>query len=182
MDSYPQEAWQRVGKLLSRRRGQLDPRYRVRKIFAEEVGLKESLLLELENAKRTTFTPPTLASAEAAYRIAHGSIDKALQDPTMTEFPDRVGGSSVQLIEEPQARDGLTVHITDEPEPETPPGTPSGFSDGPLGTGERVIWDLPEPWQRRWGAIQHLRGGTTPLRRDLQGRPQHLPEERRREA
>jgi hypothetical protein len=178
VDSYPQEAWQRVGSLLAARRGQIDPRYRVRKLFAEQVGLKESLLQELEGGKRTTFRPSTLAAVERGYRIAHGSIYKALQDPTLTEFPDRAGESHVELTDKAAARDDLTVHTTEEPDPSTPPGTPAGFSDGAIGVAERLIWLLDSPWRTRWDAIQVLRGNsTTPIAEfPASARDQHIPQ------
>ena len=50
----------------------------------------------------------------------------------------------------------LTVHVTDEPEPDAPPG---GFRN----TAERVIWALTEyPWQLRMAQINAARALESP--------------------
>lgn len=70
--------WERLGRLLAERRARLDPRFATRKAFAQATGLNLGLLRDLENATRDTFTPPTLAAVEAAYKWTPGSIDAVL--------------------------------------------------------------------------------------------------------
>lgn len=85
------EAWLRVGGMLKRRRPEIDPRYRVRKRFAEANGLPDKTVQEIENGYRTSFRETTMAAFDKAYQLAPGSIDQALDTPTMTEFPNKLG-------------------------------------------------------------------------------------------
>lgn len=93
MITAPPEAWRRLGRLLIERRVQLDPDYRSRTTFAERVRLDYRVLFDIEKAKRTNFKDETLAAIEVAYRIASGSIRQALEDPSLSEFPHRLGGT-----------------------------------------------------------------------------------------
>lgn len=70
--------WKRLGDLLVQRRIELDPRYRVREVFAAQAGIHPRMLYDIERAKRTTFPPGTLATFEVAYQWAPGSIKRVL--------------------------------------------------------------------------------------------------------
>jgi hypothetical protein len=72
------DARERLGRLLVQRRISLAPRYRVRTLFADDVGLHWRLLHDLERNKRSNFTDETLAAVEVAYRWKPGSIARVL--------------------------------------------------------------------------------------------------------
>lgn len=148
---------------------------------ASRAGISVPHLRRIRNGQ-ARISPIVARGLEETLGWRNGSIQAILGGGRPTPIDDRSGTATVRLSDEAISRDDLTVHITDEPEPSTPPGTPEGFSDGPLGTRERVIWDGDEPWQRRWGAIQLIRGGTTPLLRGRQDRSQDQGEGKRRGA
>ena len=89
MDSYPSEAWQRLGVVLAERRGQLGYGFRHRGAFAADNGLKLSArtLQRLEQAERSRYPDATLAVAETIYRLAPGSIKSVLKggEPVFAE-------------------------------------------------------------------------------------------------
>jgi len=76
--------WPRLGDLLIRRRIEIDPRYRVRRTFADERGMDYRVVFDLEKHRRTNFEPTTLAAAEQAYRLTPGSIGQALAGGELT--------------------------------------------------------------------------------------------------
>lgn len=78
MDAYPREAWKRLGQHLRQRRPQLDTRYRIRKVFAQEHGLTDKTVQEIENAYRETFSDVMLSTVERAYQLKPGSIERFL--------------------------------------------------------------------------------------------------------
>ncbi len=80
MEPHPVEDWQRLGKLLKRRRPQLD-------LFAEDNSLTDKTVQEIENAYRQTFTEEMLSAIEVAYRLPAGTIGRVLGDPGITELP-----------------------------------------------------------------------------------------------
>jgi transcriptional regulator with XRE-family HTH domain len=90
MDSYPPEAWRRLGEVLTSRRGQLGYGFRRRREFAEANGLKLSArtLQRLEQGERGAYPGETLAIAEAIYKLEPGSIAAVLG-----------GGDAVPLVE-----------------------------------------------------------------------------------
>src|SRR5690606_24325282 len=73
MENYPDEAWQRLGKLLRQRRPLIDPRYRVRRVFAADNHLTDKTVQEVENAYRSTFSDQMLTAIEVAYRLPPGT-------------------------------------------------------------------------------------------------------------
>jgi hypothetical protein len=122
VDSYPRDAWVRVGLLLAARRSQLDPRYRIRKVFAAEVGIRETMLADVENAKRpNTFPPATIAAFETAYQLRHGSFEEALAGGELTPAQD--APRSLTAVESPPV-----------------PDYPEDVGDDPF---LRRIWDDP---------------------------------------
>lgn len=84
MDAAARPAWERLGRLLATRRAQLDPRYRIRKVFAEESGLNYGLVRDIELAVRDSYKATTIAAVERAYAWGPGSIERVLAggDPT----------------------------------------------------------------------------------------------------
>jgi hypothetical protein len=70
----PDAQWERLGELLLQRRAQLDPRYGRRTRFTAERHLDYRIAYEVEKARRHNFGDGTLASIEAAYELAPGSI------------------------------------------------------------------------------------------------------------
>lgn len=80
--------WERAGKLLVQRRTDMDPRYRNRRLFAEERGVNWRLLHDIERAKRTNFEPETLAAIESAYRLSPGNIERMLAGAGLEPLPD----------------------------------------------------------------------------------------------
>jgi hypothetical protein len=72
------EDWERVGRLLAERRVQISARYANRRAFAEETGLNWRTLYDAEYGKRATFRRETVRAFENAFRLAPGSIDRAL--------------------------------------------------------------------------------------------------------
>lgn len=105
MTTAPLSAWQRLGDLLVARRIELNPRWRNRTRFAEEVGLHWRMLFDIEKAKRQSFPDETLMAIEVAYRWQYGSIEAVLNggDPVpLAAEPDpeepRYGDSRLQSI------------------------------------------------------------------------------------
>lgn len=80
--SADDDARVRLGKLLNRRRVDIDPRYHNRRIFAEERGVGYFTVLDIELAKPRSlkFEQSTVANLERAYGLGHGAIDKFLED------------------------------------------------------------------------------------------------------
>jgi hypothetical protein len=78
MTSAHGSAWERLGALLIQRRIEISPRYRVRTLFASDVGLNWRLLYDIERHKRDSFTDETLAAIEVAYQWRKGSVASVL--------------------------------------------------------------------------------------------------------
>lgn len=78
MNAAARPKWERLGRLLETRRAQLDPRYRVRKIFVSESGLNYGLIRDIETAARDNYKDPTISAIELAYRWQEGSIKQVL--------------------------------------------------------------------------------------------------------
>jgi hypothetical protein len=68
--------WRRLGEEVKRRRGFLG--FKSRREFAAATDFPAKTLSDLEQAKRTTFTPDTLARLEAALRWEPGSVQAVL--------------------------------------------------------------------------------------------------------
>jgi hypothetical protein len=94
--SYSEQDWERLGRLLMQRRGQLGSQFLNRQEFVRTTGLNERLVYDLENARRTSYRPATVAAVESAYRLPPGFIDKALADASIQtaepgDAPSRLG-------------------------------------------------------------------------------------------
>jgi len=160
-------SWARLGELLVQRRIELDPRYRNRRIFADERGLNWRLLHDLERAKRTNFEPETMAAVEVAYGLAPGSIGRTLSGGELEPAAPAVRALPLLHIPEsgPAAPPPPPVFITDEIKEEARPsankiwrrlweltGAPDPSGDGQPrdpggaalfgpGTHDQLVWD-----------------------------------------
>lgn len=116
MDAYPREAWLRLGQHLKQRRPQIDPRYRIRRVFAEENGLTDKTVQEVENAYRDTFSPVMLATIEAAYQLKDGSIERFLDGGELEPRDPAVQVSQVGISvpRAPTAEPGVRVERFDD--------------------------------------------------------------------
>ena len=85
--SASQEAWQRLGEMLERRRVELDTRYANLRLFSGERGIDYRLAWDVEHAARTNYRRPTLTSIEVAYALRPGSIRLVLSggDPVLLD-------------------------------------------------------------------------------------------------
>jgi hypothetical protein len=82
MDTYPHEAWQRLGRALERRRGELGYGFRQRGRFTRERGggrISIKTISRLEKGERASYPQATLGAAETIYRWAPGSIEAVLR-------------------------------------------------------------------------------------------------------
>lgn len=111
-------AWQHLGDLLIKRRINLDPRYRNRRVFCEEKKIEYRVISDIEGARRSNFSGPMITAIEVAYEIADGAISAVIQDPALTELPERRDVRSAAAV---QAR----TH-TPEPSVSFPPGVKPG--------------------------------------------------------
>ncbi len=111
--------WERAGNLLIQRRIDMDPRYRNRRLFAEERGLNWRLLHDIERAKRTNFEPETLAAVESAYRLVPGSYGRMLEGGGLEPLPDAAAAAG------PLDRAGASGPDPDRPGSEVFPDSPA---------------------------------------------------------
>jgi len=82
MDTYPLDAWQRLGRALERRRGELGYGFRQRGRFTLERGggmLSIKTISRLEKGERDSYPEATIGTAEAMYQWAPGSFDSVLR-------------------------------------------------------------------------------------------------------
>lgn len=154
METYPKADWQRLGRLLKQRRPQLDQRYRIRRVFAEENQLTDKTVQEIENAYRQTFTDEMLSSIEVAYRLPPGTLEKVLQDPELTEFPyEHHSGTATLHLKTSMHASGTAHHVE----------LPADVSLQDLEPWERAIWLVPGlSIEERGLAIQAVRWSRAP--------------------
>src|SRR5690349_11785877 len=105
MDTYPREAWLRLGRLLERRRGELGYGFRQRASFARERGggiVSVKTISRLEKGERESYPESTVGAIEAMYQWSPGSVESVL-----------TGGEPIALITEPPPdRNPITVPYT----------------------------------------------------------------------
>ena len=79
-----------LGEQLTRRRMDLDSRYRNRQVFADERGVEYRTVSKIENNESTRFRRATITGLEAAYELPVGAIARALADgaAVLPELPD----------------------------------------------------------------------------------------------
>lgn len=173
--SYPPEAWERLGRLLVSRRVQLDPAYRNRQKFIAATGLHERLVSDLENARRFSYRTATMDAVEAAYGLAAGGLERALQGGELgiahsgsvrlhAEGSLTVNEHGVSVTEYeadwyyvvPGGRDSTADGFPIPPKPkglEMPPG----FDPTSLPRHEVEMWLLSLPMHERGWLVAQLR-------------------------
>ena len=92
-NTYPAGAWERLGKALERRRGQLGYGYRQRGTFLRDSGvsLSTKTLARLERGERDTYPDATVSMIERIYRVTPGSVQAVLRGGELTSLPDDSG-------------------------------------------------------------------------------------------
>jgi hypothetical protein len=102
MDTYPNEAWRRLGRMLERRRGELGYGFRQRARFARERGsgmISVKTISRLEKGERHYYPESTVGTVEVMYQWAPGSVERVL-----------VGGEpNVLLLAPPPDRNPITT-------------------------------------------------------------------------
>jgi hypothetical protein len=81
MDSYPNEAWHRLGRMLERRRGELGYGYRQRHRFVMERGggmISVKTISRLEKGERCSYPESTVGTVESMYQWSPGSVERVL--------------------------------------------------------------------------------------------------------
>ncbi len=89
MDAYSVDAWQRLGRLLERRRGELGFGFRQRAHFARDSGGRLSLktISRLEKGERGSYPESTIGAVEAIYCWAPGSVEAVLRGGDPAPLP-----------------------------------------------------------------------------------------------
>ena len=103
MDTYPHEAWQRLGRALERRRGELGYGFRQRGRFSRErCGGRISIktISRLEKGERSYYPQATVGAVETIYHWAPGSVEAVLRGGN----PDPLAVTAA-----PRRRDPLTT-------------------------------------------------------------------------
>lgn len=107
MDTYPRDAWERLGRALERRRGELGYGFRQRGRFTRERGagkISVKTISRLEKGERGSYPESTVGAVEAIYQWAPGSFDLVLR-----------GGEPDPLVAAPQARKRNPITTEDAP-------------------------------------------------------------------
>lgn len=113
MAAIPREAWHRLGELLVGRRVEINRDYRNRRAFAVDVDVDYRVLYDIESARRTNYSQPTLRVIEHAYRLAPGSIDRTLAGgPLEPLAPETTAnsppGTSETPVQEPRTKQNVS--------------------------------------------------------------------------
>lgn len=142
MTAGDKQAWERVGRLLERRRVEIDPAYSNFSLFCRERGLDYRVTWSLEHGERDNYRRSTLTSAEVAYALEPGSIR------------DAVAGGELRPSPAPAAR------------PQQPPPVPADAPDLVADNWHleevRVVWGTSLPVGTRLGMIAGYVGAATP--------------------
>lgn len=104
MDTYPYEAWRRLGQMLERRRGELGYGFRRRDRFAKERGrgkISVKTISRLEKGERGSYPESTIGTVEAMYQWAAGSVESVLR-----------GGEPNAFVVAPPGRNPITSPFT----------------------------------------------------------------------
>jgi hypothetical protein len=105
MDNFPPEAWQRLGKALERRRGQLGYGFRRRGEFAQGSGLSAKTLARLEHAERDSYPDDTIALAEVIYKWEPGSAEAVLKGGEPVPSPGSPGATERPEYDDPDLQE-----------------------------------------------------------------------------
>lgn len=109
MDTYPYEAWLRLGRMLERRRGELGYGFRYRARFVKERGdekISVKTISRLEKGQRESYPESTIGTVESMYQWGPGSVESVLMG----------GEPHALLVSPPPGRNPITtVHATPTP-------------------------------------------------------------------
>lgn len=100
MDTYPFESWQRLGRALERRRGELGYLFRQRARFVKECGdgrISVKTISRLEKGERGSYPPSTIGTVEAMYQWSPGSVEAVLKggEPNAGLLPPSAGRNPI---------------------------------------------------------------------------------------
>jgi hypothetical protein len=108
MDTYPSEAWQRLGRMLERRRGELGYGFRQRARFVQERGsrmISVKTISRLENGERGSYPESTIGTVEVIYQWSPGSVEAVLEggepNPLLQSAPPSGGRHALTNPEAP---------------------------------------------------------------------------------
>lgn len=100
MDTYPADAWQRLGRMLERRRGELGYGFRQRARFARDSGGPSvKTISRLEKGERGGYPESTIGAVETLYRWVPGSVEAVLRGGEPTPMP----------LAPPRGREAITM-------------------------------------------------------------------------
>jgi hypothetical protein len=119
MDTYPHDAWRRLGRMLERRRGELGYGFRQRARFARERGggmISVKTISRLENGERASYPESTVGTVEAMYQWSAGSVERVLTggEPNpvlLAPGPDRNPIASATASPTPGERMATWVYV-----------------------------------------------------------------------
>jgi hypothetical protein len=100
-DTYTSDAWQRLGRMLQRRRGELGYGFRQRARFVEQRGsskISVKTISRLENGERDSYPESTIGTVEAMYQWSAGSIESVLTG----------GEPNALIVSPPSSRNPIT--------------------------------------------------------------------------
>lgn len=107
MDTYSSEAWQRLGRMLERRRGELGYGFRQRGRFVEERGgqmISVKTISRLENGERDSYPESTVGTVEALYQWSPGSVESVLNGGEPNPSPSaRFASEDRRALTSPEA-------------------------------------------------------------------------------
>jgi hypothetical protein len=119
MDTYPKDAWRRLGRMLERRRGELGYGFRQRARFARERGggtISVKTISRLENGERASYPESTVGTVESMYQWSPGSVERVLTggEPNpvlLAPGPDRNPIASATASPTPGERMATWVYV-----------------------------------------------------------------------
>jgi transcriptional regulator with XRE-family HTH domain len=116
METYPPDAWRRLGRTLEERRGQLGYGYRQRRRFlADRGGIKHpsiKTIERLERGERTFYPPATITYLEALYGYEPGAFEAILRGQQPAERrAGPAGAGPGDLLFGPEPADDLAWEL-----------------------------------------------------------------------
>ncbi|MEV0619534.1 hypothetical protein AB0I81_39890 [Nonomuraea sp. NPDC050404] len=107
-------AWRQLGKLLTARRAEIDPRYVNRKKFCEERRVTYKVIQDIEGARRTNFSPEMLAALEAAYDLEPDAITEATEAGPVESLRTRIRFSEISTPDGTLLVPDVPANMTEE--------------------------------------------------------------------
>ena len=142
--TYPPDAWERTGRALERRRGQLGYGFRRRDDFIRERGgdnpPSTKTIGRLERGDRAGYPESTITLFEQMYAVEPGSIEASLAGGELTPLPGTPGGPPAPEMAPQGQRSAPDI---DDPDDDLAamlfPGT------GPVQRAKRAIMRIKDP-------------------------------------